>query len=57
MNKYALIIQKQWKICSSNPEYKICQNIMRKEFYDLKIEYENEQICKACYLGVCEELH
>ena len=50
----ALIIQKYWKVCISNPEYKICQNIMKKEFYELKQEYENEQICQACYLGVCE---
>lgn len=57
-NNSAVIIQTQWKQCCSNPEYKICQNIMRKEFYDLKKEREDEEeydnMCKACYLGVCD---
>ena len=30
--KAAFIIQKQWDICRYNPEYKICKNILTKEY-------------------------
>ena len=31
-NQAALIIQKQWDICRYNPKYKICKNILAKEY-------------------------
>mgnify|MGYP001004419809 CR=1 FL=1 len=59
------IIQKQWIKSISNNIYNICR---KKEFYQQKIEEENERLyageyftyetqlwCKSCILGICEK--
>jgi len=33
--KAALIIQNQWDICRYNPKYKICRNILNKEWNEI----------------------
>lgn len=35
-NHSAFVIQKQWRKCVSNPDYKVCKDRLLREFSDLK---------------------
>ena len=37
----ALVIQKQWKRCVSDPHYQVCKNRLRKEFEEVSSELKS----------------
>lgn len=38
-NLFATKIQKQWRLCSCNPEYKLCRNRLKREYDELSNQY------------------